>query len=69
MLYSKMFGKTEKEVPADANLASHRLLHQAGYIRETVAGRYFFLPLGQRVQEKLVRIVREEMNRAGRRKC
>lgn len=65
MLYSKFFGKTEKEAPSDANSASHRLLHQAGYIRESVAGRYFFLPLGQRVQEKIEKIIREEMNAAG----
>jgi len=65
MRYSKLFGKTEKESPSDASLASHKLLHQAGFIRESVAGRYFFLPLGQRVQSKIINIVREEMGRAG----
>ena len=65
MKYSKLFGKTEKEVPASASLTSHKLLHQAGFIRESAAGRYFFLPLGQRVQDKIMRIVREEMDKAG----
>lgn len=65
MRYSELFGKTEKEVPSDATLASHKLLHQAGFIRESVAGRYFMLPLGQRVQEKIIGVIREEMNAAG----
>lgn len=65
MRYSKLFGKTEKEVPSDASLVSHQLLHKAGYIRESVAGRYFFLPLGQRVQNKIVGIIKEEMDKTG----
>jgi prolyl-tRNA synthetase len=65
MRYSKFFGKTEKEVPSDASLVSHKLLHQAGFIRESVAGRYFFLPLGQRVQANIMKIVKEEMDAAG----
>ena len=65
MRYSSLFGKTEKEVPSDATLASHQLLHKAGYIRESVAGRYFFLPLGQRVQNKIIAIIKEEMDLAG----
>ena len=64
MRYSKFFGKTQKDTPSDANLVSHQLLHRAGYIRESVAGRYFFLPLGQRVQNKIIEIIREEMNKA-----
>ena len=46
MRYSKLFGKTVKETSADMRLVSHKLLHQGGFIRESVAGRYFFLPLG-----------------------
>ncbi|MFA5820956.1 MAG: proline--tRNA ligase [Candidatus Gracilibacteria bacterium] len=65
MRYSKLFGKTKRETPGEATLKSHKLLHQAGFIRESTAGRYFFLPLGQRVQEKIMGIVRDEMNRAG----
>lgn len=61
MKYSILFGKTQKEVPADATIASHKLLIQAGFIRESVAGRYFFLPLGQRVMDKFVQVVEEEM--------
>jgi prolyl-tRNA synthetase len=65
MRYSQLFGKTLKEAPKDAVLPSHRLLYQAGYIRESTAGRYFFLPLGWRVHEKIKRIIKEEMDRAG----
>ncbi len=68
MKYSKLFGKTVKEVSKDATLASHKLLHQAGFIRESVAGRYYFLPLGLRVRDKMVAIVEEEMNKAGAQK-
>jgi prolyl-tRNA synthetase len=65
MRYSKLFGKTVKEVAGDIKLVSHRLLYQAGFIRESVAGRYYFLPLGIRVRNKVVKIVEEEMDRAG----
>lgn len=61
MKYSKLFGKTEKDVPSDASIISHKLLLQAGFIRESVAGRYFFLPLGQKVMDKFIEIVEEEM--------
>jgi len=49
-------------------MTSHRLLLQAGFIRESTAGRYYFLPLGMRVRDKLVAIVEEEMDRAGAQK-
>src|SRR3989344_5700050 len=65
MLYSKLFGKTVKNAPSDATLTSHKLLYQAGFIRESTAGRYFILPLGQLVQSKIMGIVRYEMNKAG----
>ena len=65
MLYSKLFGKTTREAPSNATLVSHKLLFQAGYIRESTAGRYFFLPLGQRVQQKIMKVVKEEMDKAG----
>lgn len=68
MKYSKLFGKTVKEVSADAKLISHKLLYQAGFIRESVAGRYYFLPLGIRVQDKIMKIVEEEMDKAGAQK-
>ncbi|HUQ85243.1 MAG TPA: proline--tRNA ligase [Candidatus Limnocylindrales bacterium] len=64
MKYSKLFGKTIKDMPKDATLASHKLLYQGGFIRESTAGRYYFLPLGQKVQQKIIKIVKEEMDRA-----
>jgi prolyl-tRNA synthetase len=65
MKYSKLFGKTLKETPKDATLISHKLLYQAGFIRESTAGRYFFLPLGMRVMQKIQQIIKEEMDAAG----
>lgn len=65
MKYSKLFGKTIKEAPKDATLTSHKLLYQAGFLRESTAGRYYLLPLGLRVQQKLQKIIKEEMDRAG----
>ena len=65
MLYSKLFGKTVKNAPADSTFTSHKLLYQAGFVRESVAGRYFFLPLGQLVQKKIIEIIKKEMDEAG----
>jgi prolyl-tRNA synthetase len=65
MKYSHLFGKTLKETPKDAALVSHRLLHQAGYIRESTAGRYYLLPLGWRVHQKIQQIIKEEMDLSG----
>src|SRR3989304_5112481 len=65
MLYSKLFGKTVREAPKEAQMISYKLLHQAGFIRESTAGRYFFLPLGQIVQQKIIKVIKEEMDRAG----
>jgi prolyl-tRNA synthetase len=56
---------TVKETPADAEIASHRLMLRAGMIRKLAAGLYTWLPLGLRVLRKVERIVREEMDRAG----
>ncbi len=68
MRYSKLFGKTVREAQKDMQLASHKYLHRGGYVRESTAGRYFFLPLGQRVHDKIMKIVEEEMNSAGAQK-
>ncbi|MCB1772528.1 MAG: proline--tRNA ligase [Gammaproteobacteria bacterium] len=57
--------QTLKEVPADAEIASHRLMLRAGLIRKLAAGLYTWQPLGLRVLRKVERIVREEMDRAG----
>jgi prolyl-tRNA synthetase len=56
---------TLKEVPAEAEVASHRLMLRAGLIRRLAAGIYSWLPLGMRVLRKVEAIVRDEMNRAG----
>jgi prolyl-tRNA synthetase len=56
---------TLKEVPADAEVISHRLMLRAGMIRRLAAGLYIWLPLGLRTLRKVERIVREEMDRAG----
>jgi len=57
--------QTLKEVPADAEIASHRLMLRAGLIRKLAAGLYTWLPLGLRVLRRVEQIVREEMDRAG----
>ena len=62
---SKTYCPTLKEDPADADIASHRLLMRAGMIRKMGSGIYTFLPLGQRVLAKVKQIIREEMNAAG----
>ena len=54
-----------KSTPKDATLASHKLLYQAGFIRESVAGHYYFLPLGWRVHQKIQQIVKKHMDASG----
>jgi len=63
--WSQLFIPTLREAPADAEVASHKLLLRAGYIRQLGAGVYSFLPLGQRSLNKIIAIVREEMNKIG----
>lgn len=65
MKQSQSFIPTLREVPADAEVKSHQLLLRAGFIRQSASGVYTFLPLGQRVLQKIETIIREEMNRAG----
>ncbi|MCH1883657.1 proline--tRNA ligase [Agrococcus sp. ARC_14] len=62
---SQLFFTTLREDPAEAEVASHRLLLRAGYIRRAGAGLYSWLPLGLRVRRNIERIVREEMEAAG----
>jgi prolyl-tRNA synthetase len=62
---SQLFLPTLREDPADAEAASHRLLVRGGYIRQVAAGVWTFLPLGWRVHQKVVQIVREEMDAIG----
>ena len=65
MRYSKFFAKTEKLVSGDMQTASHRLLYKGGYIRESTAGRYYYLPLGWKVLNKMISVIRDEMDKAG----
>src|SRR5437763_2444544 len=65
MLWSKLFIPTLRETPAEAEVASHRLLLRAGYIRQLAAGIYSYLFLAQRALLKITAIVREEMNAIG----
>lgn len=65
MRLSQYFMPLLKEVPADAQIISHRLMLRAGLIRQQAAGIYAWLPLGQRVLRKIEQIVREEQDRAG----
>lgn len=62
---SNLYVPTLKEDPADAEIASHKLLMRAGMIRKVASGIYAFLPLGMRVLQKVENIVREEMNATG----
>jgi prolyl-tRNA synthetase len=65
MRWSQYFINTLREVPADADVVSQRLMMRAGMIRKVAAGIYTYLPLGLRSIRKMESIVREEMNRAG----
>lgn len=65
MKQSKLFTKTTKNVSRDIKISSHKFLIQGGFIAESTAGRYYFLPLGMRVRDKIVAIIEEEMNKAG----
>jgi len=65
MLYSKLFGKTLRQSPKDATTVNHKLLSQAGYVEQLMAGVFTYLPLGLRVLRNIEQIVREEMNAIG----
>src|SRR5580765_5656933 len=65
MRWSQMFIPTLREAPAEAEVPSHILLLRAGYIRQLAAGIYSYLPLAQRVMNRIARIVREELDRIG----
>jgi len=65
MRWSRAFLPVLKEIPADAQIVSHKLMLRAGLVRQTAAGIYAWLPLGHRVLKKIERIVREEQDRAG----
>lgn len=63
MKQSKVFIPTVKETPADAEVVSHQMMLRAGYIRQVTAGMYAYLPLAQRVINKINTVIREEMEK------
>lgn len=65
MRYSQLFGKTLKQAPHDEFSTNAKLLMRGGFVDKVAAGIYSYLPLGQRVIDKISQIVREEMNAAG----
>ena len=65
MRLSQLFFATLRDDPADAEMASHRLLLRAGYVRQIGTGIYSLLPLGWRVTRKVEQVIREEMDRIG----
>ena len=62
---SKLFLPTLRDAPADAEAASHKLLVRGAFIRQVGAGLFTFLPLGWRVHQKVVQVIREEINAIG----
>lgn len=60
-----MLGKTQREIPSEADTISHQLMLRAGMVNQLVAGVYTYLPLAWRVIRKIENIIREEMDRAG----
>jgi len=69
MRWSEAFIPTLREDPKDAEAISHKLMVRAGLIRRLGSGAYSYLPLGVRVLNKVIAIIREEMNRAGAQEC
>jgi prolyl-tRNA synthetase len=65
MRLSQLFGKTQREIPAEADTISHQLMLRAGMIRQLTAGVYSYLPLALRSLRKIEDIIRDEMNKAG----
>ena len=65
MLYSQLFGKSTKTILSDTKLVSHKLLTQGGFILQTAAGLYSFLPLGYKVLSKIHTIVEDELEKEG----
>jgi len=65
MKQSHYFLKTSKTFSEEDSIISARFLKQAGFIQESVAGRYYFLPIGHKVQQNIIKIIKEEMDRIG----
>src|SRR3972149_469499 len=65
MRQSELFTKTRREAPKDEVAKNAQLLIRAGYIHKEMAGAYSYLPLGLRVLENIIQIIRDEMNAIG----
>ncbi len=65
MRVTRLFGKTLRQAPADAEMASHQYLVRGGFIQQVAAGIYSYMPLGWRSLTRISNIIREEMDRAG----
>jgi len=65
MRYSQLLGKTKKEAPKDETSFNAQLLIRAGFVQKEMAGVYAYLPLGYRVLQKIVQVIREEMDAIG----
>ena len=65
MRMSRLFSQTLRDTPTEAEIASHKLLLRAGFIRQLSAGIYSYLPLARRSLNKIEAIFREEMNSIG----
>ena len=65
MRFSKLYAKTLKETPKDAEVISHQLMMRSGMIKKVASGVYTYLPLGYKALRKVEEITREEMDRAG----
>ena len=65
MKVSELFLATQREIPADAEIPSHRLMLRAGLIRKMASGIYSFMPIGYRTYRKVEAVIREEMDKAG----
>jgi prolyl-tRNA synthetase len=65
MLMSKSFSPTLRQIPAEAEIASHKLSLRAGLVRKNAAGLYTYLPLGYRVIQKIMKIIRKELDGIG----
>ena len=65
MRQSRLFTKTRREAPKDARAPNHILLVRGGFVSQLSSGIYSFLPLGWKVMEKIIKIIKEEMNAIG----
>lgn len=65
MRFSQLFGKTQREIPGEAETVSHRLLLRTGMINQLTAGVYSYMPLAWRTSRKIMDIIRDEMDAAG----